>query len=65
LTRTYAITTSKGETLFWKADGALIGDFRLADKAERLLTRFKYRIFCMDELRSFEIVGRCMAMREI
>jgi hypothetical protein len=51
--------------MFWKAGGALTGDFKLVDKTERVPTRFRYRIFCTDELRSFEIVGRCMAMREI
>ena len=40
----------------------MTGDFKLVDKTERVLTRFRYRIFCTDELRSFEIVGRSVGV---
>ena len=43
--------------MFWKADGALTGDFKLVDKTERVLARFRNKVFCTDELGSFEIVG--------
>lgn len=57
LTRTYNFKTPKGEAMFWKADGALTGDFKLVDKTERVVARFHNKVFSTSELGSFEIVG--------
>ena len=56
-TRTYTFTEPKGETLFWKSDGILSGDFKLVDKSEIVLARFRNKVFSTTEVGSFEILG--------
>jgi len=43
--------------MFWKADGALTGDCKFVEKSERVVARFRNKVFGTDELGSFEIVG--------
>ena len=42
--------------MFWKADGALTGDFKLVDK-ERVVARFHNKVFSTTEVGAFELVG--------
>jgi hypothetical protein len=57
-TRTYTFTSSSsGEVLFWRADGALTGDFKLVDKKERVIARFHNKVFSTTEVGTFELVG--------
>ncbi|KAJ5966557.1 hypothetical protein N7481_013271 [Penicillium waksmanii] len=47
-----------GESLFWEADGALSGDFKLVHRQNgRVLTRFRNKVFSAVEVGSFEMVG--------
>jgi hypothetical protein len=57
-TRTYTFTSlSSEEVLFWRADGALTGDFKLVDKKERVVARFHNKVFSTTEVWTFELVG--------
>jgi hypothetical protein len=57
-TRTYTfISPTTSTPLFWKADGALTGDFKLVDGRDNVKARFRNKVFCASELGSFEIVG--------
>lgn len=61
LTRTYNFTSSvfPHATLTWSADGALTGDYKLADEARGggLIARFRNKVFSCQEVGSFELVG--------
>jgi hypothetical protein len=57
-TRTYTFTSlSSKDVLFWRADGALTGDFKLVDKKERVVARFHNKVFSTTEVGTFELVG--------
>ena len=56
LSRTSHFTSCTGEVLHWKPDGALTGDFKLVDKKEEVLARFRNKVLSTAEVGSFEIV---------
>jgi hypothetical protein len=57
-TRTHTfISPTTSTPLFWKADSALTGDFKLVDGRDNVKARFRNKVFCASELGSFEIVG--------
>lgn len=56
LSRTSHYTSNTGEVLYWKPDGALTGDFKLVDKKEEVLARFRNKVLSTAEVGSFEIV---------
>jgi hypothetical protein len=57
-TRTYTFASiSSKDVLFWRADGALTGDFKLVDKKERVVARFHNKVFSTTEVGAFELVG--------
>ena len=58
-TRTYKFSSSTGDVLFRRADGALTGDFKLVDKKETVIARFHNKVFSTTEVGSFEVVGVC------
>lgn len=57
LSRTSHFTSYTGKVLHWKPDGALTGDFKLVDREEEVLARFRNKVLSSAEVGSFEIVG--------
>jgi hypothetical protein len=57
-TKTYTFTSlSSKDVLFWRADGALTGDFKLVDKKGRVVARFHNKVFSTTEVGTLELVG--------
>jgi hypothetical protein len=57
LTRTYNFSDINGNAMFWKADGALTGDFKLVDEKGGVIARFHNKVFSTTEVGTFEIIG--------
>lgn len=54
----------KGSKLFWEADGALSGDFRLVDERGCVVARFRNKLFSNTEVGALEMVGVTEVLRE-
>lgn len=58
LTRTYNFDSSIVKMgLTWEADGALTGDYKLADPCSTVIARFRNKAFSYQEVGSVELVG--------
>jgi hypothetical protein len=58
LSRTYIFDSCAGNTtLFWKADGAISGDWKCVNKKGEVLVQFTNKWLSAKDVESFEVVG--------